>query len=74
VAAVDSLFTDLVKSNEVQNTANIEVAVLPEVIVKTGLAAPLGPIALAGLLLIGTGALLAVSTRRRNEGEARMTS
>ncbi len=48
VAAMDSLFTDPVKSNEVQNTAQIEVAVLPEVIVKTGLAAPWGRLPWSG--------------------------
>lgn len=79
VAAVDSLYTDLVKSNEVQNTASIEVAVLPQVIVpaavaQTGVAAPLGPIALAGMLLIGTGAVLAFGARRRSEGELGMSS
>ncbi len=47
VAAMDSLYTDLVKSNEVQNTANIEVAVLPQVVVpaavaQTGVGLPLG--------------------------------
>ena len=38
------------------------------------LAYPLGPIALVGMLLIGTGAVLAFGARRRAEGEARMTS
>jgi hypothetical protein len=74
VAAMDSLYTDPVKSNEVQNTASIEVAVLAEAIVKTGLSAPLGPIALAGTLLIGTGAGLAFGSRRRSEAGVLLTS
>jgi hypothetical protein len=78
VAAMDSLFTDLVKSNEVQNTANIEVAVLPQVVVpaavaQTGVGLPLGPIALTGLLLVGTGMALALGSSRLDEVEARMT-
>ena len=68
VAAVASLYTEgTVKSNEVQNTANIEIAVLPEVIVKTGVGAPIGPLALVGIVLVGMGVVFTATARRRDE-------
>lgn len=67
VAAVDSLYTDPVKSNEVQNTAAIEIAVLPAVVAATGLGAPIGPLALVGIVLVGMGVVFTATARRRHE-------
>ena len=67
VAAVSSPTEGTVKSNEVQNTANIEIAVLPEVIVKTGVGAPIGPLALVGIVLVGMGVVFTATARRRED-------
>ncbi len=67
VAADSSPTEGTVKSNEVQNTANIEIAVLPEVIVKTGVGAPIGPLALVGIVLVGMGVVFTTAARRRED-------
>jgi len=67
VSAVTTPTEGTVKSNEVQNTANIEIAVLPEVIVKTGVGAPIGPLALVGIVLVGMGVVFTATARRRDE-------